>query len=271
MSVAGQIVQTARFTKDTQYLAVGLDNGTVLFLTGKPPYSNTPLWTIDVESSKTIVDIGFNSNNMKMVVCFSNSAGQDIYLVHDYAGTPSLDSTSLNNHAQGCKLSESDEVVVIDQNKRAYIYDTDGSGNIVTPASTLFQEGNKFMDLDVRPTTAAPSKVVVANENDDIGGHFFDGDSSYTQNTFTSAPSNQMLAACFSPQADFYAFGGKDQIVPNAPDCAATSRTRLTIPPTAETFFTTPLSFRSVAARSPREQTTTSTPASRSNSTNGPS
>ena len=70
ISVAGRKVHSARFTKDTNYLAVGLDNGTVLFLDGKSPYSNTPLFTIDVEAGKKIRDIGFNSGNMNMIVCF---------------------------------------------------------------------------------------------------------------------------------------------------------------------------------------------------------
>jgi len=46
VSFAPVNVRTARFTKDNKFLAVGLSNGSVVFLNGSPPYSNTVLHAV---------------------------------------------------------------------------------------------------------------------------------------------------------------------------------------------------------------------------------
>lgn len=43
-SVAGRTCQCSKFTKDGTYIAVGLDNGTVLLINGKAPFSATPAY-----------------------------------------------------------------------------------------------------------------------------------------------------------------------------------------------------------------------------------
>ena len=69
---------TARFTRNGNYLVVGLSNGNVNIINGKTPFSSTVNFTYTVNSGSYIVDLALNSLGNKMLVC--TSSGNNFYV-----------------------------------------------------------------------------------------------------------------------------------------------------------------------------------------------
>ncbi len=177
----GKTVGIARFTKDMNYLVVGMNDGTVQYHLGKGIFNATPNFTLSTQA-KTIVDLDVNANNIT-VVCYSNSATFYVIWNHNTTGSTIVGgSITSTKWAVGCRISSTNVVVIIDNTNRAYTY-TLGVGTINAAfVSTVLSSSQPFSGLDVRKTGASPIKVILSGgqTNSRTGGYFLDSTGTIT-------------------------------------------------------------------------------------------
>jgi hypothetical protein len=200
---ASGTVAAARFTNDGIYLGIGLSNGIVNLISGRVAFNSSVLITFTVAGS--ISDMDFNSNNNKLLVCYSNQARYDIINNYTGNGLPLVQKT-VSNNVQHCQFSANDDIGLIDTNKRIQIYRA--SNNAV---STSITTNANFKNFDIRQTTTTPIKFIAAG-NDTKGYFAFDTNPSgmtLMSLTYTSSLSNGVMTpACYSGDGLYYAFGG---------------------------------------------------------------
>jgi WD40 repeat protein len=64
----GATANVARFNRNSSILAVGLSTGFVVLLSGKAPFSTTPITTFQPHNKQTI-DLDFSTNDDKLLTC----------------------------------------------------------------------------------------------------------------------------------------------------------------------------------------------------------
>lgn len=194
-SPASGTARTARFSSDGLYLGVGGSDGNVYLLSGRPPFSATPvLPTLTTGATKyQIADIDFNAGNTKIVACYTNATFYNIYT--SYNGTAVATPQNIPNNAIKCVFSASDDVALIDNNNRARTY---SSGMSVSSGSS------NFKDIDVRPTT--PYRVIVCGGNNNA--YLLSNSATSLPGALGFSPAAALGAACYSPDGLVYAFGG---------------------------------------------------------------
>jgi hypothetical protein len=205
-SVSSKNIRTARFSKNGLYIGVGFSDGTINIINGKSPFSTTSNFSYSV-SGNQIADIDFSNSSTKLLVCYSNTALFKV--IDNYAmNTPTSSSVGTLNNLVGCKFSQTDSIVVIDNNKRAIVY-LPGA----TIPNTVATSSASFTDLDVKPSETPIKTIMAGGAGDDRGQYFFDGSSTLNSPTYPNNPSSQLQAACYAKDSSYYAMGGGDKKV----------------------------------------------------------
>lgn len=198
-------VASAKFTNDGIYLGIALNNGNINLISGRPTFNSSVL--IPFTTGLAIADIDFNTNNNKMLVCYSNTARYDIYHNYTGVGTQSTVQKNVGNNILRCMFSANDDIGLIDNNKMIKIYT---SSNTI---STSITSNANFKNFDIKPTTATPIKFI-ASGNDTKGYYATDTNpGSMTANSFSGSSvlsGGVMTPACYSGDALYYAFGGSN-------------------------------------------------------------
>lgn len=200
-------VTCARFSGDGAYLGVSHNNGTIFLFNGKPGFSSTPIRTY--VTAGAIVDIDFNTNNTKLLVCYSTNR-YDVYL--DYFGNLTSTNVTLVNGVVRCRFSANDDIGLIDTNRFVRVYRAGTNTN-----ATNIQAGGtvSFRQIDFKPSTATPVKFIVTGI--DVKSYYATDSSpaSLTANVFTlsggaGTSGGVMNAACYSGDSSFYAVVGNN-------------------------------------------------------------
>jgi hypothetical protein len=198
-------VASAKFTHDGLYLGVGLNNGVINLINGRPSFSSNPIFSFT--SGGNVADIDFNSASSKLLVCYSNIARYDIY--NNYTGTLIAVNTSSINNIIRCKFSANDDIGFIDNNKNIKIFRA--ATNVV---STSITSNANLKQFDFKPTNATPIKFI-ATGNDTKSYYAIDNNpGSMTSNSFSLTSNSAGLSngvmnpACYSGDAQYYAVGG---------------------------------------------------------------
>ncbi len=207
-TVGGSNIASAKFTNDGIYLGVGLSTGAssgfINLLSGRPPFSSTPI--LSFTAAGKIADIDFNAANTKLLVCYSNIARYDIYT--SYAATLSANTNiTVPNNIIRCKFSLNDDIGFIDTNKYLKIY----KASTNTISSNVVAGSSNFKQLDIKNSSTTPIKFVAVG-NDTKTYYNTDNPVTTILTSSTSGTSSlsdgQMAAVCYSGDLTEYASVG---------------------------------------------------------------
>lgn len=197
--VSPKVVQTARFSKDLNYMGVGFNDGSVELLS-KQTFSSFVSFT--PEATKTVADIAFNYANNKLLVCYTNSP--TFYIINNYAGTATTASKTLTltTGIKGCKLSRNDDVVIIDVTSRVYVFPVT-LGTVTTNSSSA---GGPYADVDVKNSATTPIKIILGGKTDNLGYTLLNG-ATRVNLFFAFTQTGPITAVCYSPDNLNFAMG----------------------------------------------------------------
>jgi len=113
---AGGTARVARFNRNSSILAVGVSNGRVDLLSGKPPFSSTPITTFSPHNKNT-VDLGFNYADDKLLTCYSDD---DKFKITDSWSLASRTTREkdIGDRQMACKWSKNDDVAIANDDKK---------------------------------------------------------------------------------------------------------------------------------------------------------
>lgn len=192
-------VVTAKFSIDGNYLAIALNNRSIVFLSGGPTFNQTIKTTLTTTNLISDIDFSPNGNN-KLLVCFTTNLFH-IYsnYLNSTSNTVSFTSTA-STQITKCKFSKNDSVVFIDNANTVKVI---GSGNTMTTNCIA----TTHSILDVKLSTGAIKFIVGgANQNS-----FYGTDPTSTLTTSSYSPlatpgSGNAGVACYAGDGQFYTF-----------------------------------------------------------------
>jgi hypothetical protein len=119
-------------------------------------------------TTMVVADIEFDRANTNLLICYTNSL--TFYVINNYAGASTTSQKTLTSTtgtgAKGCKFSENNDVVIIDNSGKVYIYPSNLVG---LPTTFLSSTGGAYADVDVKNSTATPIKVILGGTTDNRG------------------------------------------------------------------------------------------------------
>ena len=168
-------VKVARFSRNNAYLLVGKDNGEVDVMSMTLPYSTTPFATLTPNGNKIITELDVSFDNTKILVCYSND--NNFAVIDTFAGAASTRLKDNTSPATGCAWSANDDVAISSTDTRVRVYPIPAAPTAIGASNSDITAGADFTDVDIRPTTTTPIKVIAS------GGNNAQADSSYFTNT----------------------------------------------------------------------------------------
>ena len=202
---AGTIV-TAKFSSEGNYLAVALNNKSIVFLSGGPTFNQTIKHIIN--TAHTIVDIDFSPNGSKLLVCYNSVNSYDVF--SNYMNASSNTNTGTTSQIKKCKYTRNDSIAFIDAGNGLKIF---GLGGGIT---TNFA-GTAYSIFDVKMTTGAIKFIAGGASTSSFYGT--DPTTTMTANSYspltTTIPTSNTGVACYAGDGQYYTFAtiGSDRKV----------------------------------------------------------
>ena len=192
---AGTIV-TAKFSIDGNYLAVALNNKSIVFLSGGPTFNQTIKHIINTANTINDIDFSPNTNSSKLLVCYNSANSYDVF--SNYQNATSNTNTGTTAQIKKCKFTKNESIAYIDSNNALKIF---GSGGITTNVP-----GNAFSIFDVRLTTGAIKFIAGGSSS----SSFYGTDPTITMATNSyspiTAPTTNSGVACYAGDGQYYTF-----------------------------------------------------------------
>lgn len=193
---AGTIV-TAKFSYDGNYLAVALNNKSIVFLSGGPTFNQSIKYVINTAQLISDIDFSSSSNGSKLLVCYTGVSSYDVFT--NYLNATSNINTATTAQIKKCKFTKNDSVAYIDNGNALKII---GAGGTVT---TNFA-GSAYSIFDVRMTPGTIKFIAGgANANSYYGT---DPTTTMAANSYSpvTAPSSNSGVACYAGDGQYYTF-----------------------------------------------------------------